>query len=177
MLESCPVDPSAFRQDVRSYVPEIVKKYGLEEWKACLLTNELHRHLGVYSIIGAKMGVRARELLMAPFDTLEVISEAGKKPPLSCINDGLQVSTGASLGRGTITVNEGGAPKAVFIYGKKKLTLKIKPNIVEQIEKDFASAVKQYGGVNPEYFAHVRKIAMDYWLKLDRAEIFEETLK
>ncbi|MBW1708206.1 MAG: nucleoside hydrolase, partial [Deltaproteobacteria bacterium] len=62
VLKVFPDDPSLFREDVSPYVKKIISKYGLEEWKACLLTNEFHRHLGIYSLIGAKMGVRAREI-------------------------------------------------------------------------------------------------------------------
>ena len=84
--------------------PQIITRHGLEEWKATVLTSELHRHLGTYSIVGAKMGLRARERFNVALDELRVESHAGLKPPLSCVNDGLQVATGASLGRGTITV-------------------------------------------------------------------------
>ena len=60
-----------------------------------VLTNEFHP-TGAYSIIGAKMGIRAREILEAPFDTLRVVSHAGDAPPSSCLNYGLQMATGAS---------------------------------------------------------------------------------
>ncbi len=58
VLNDFPVAPSIsmFKDDVRPYVKKIIERYGLEEWKACLLTNEFHRHLGIYSIVGAKMG-------------------------------------------------------------------------------------------------------------------------
>jgi len=50
------------------YTVNIIEAHGLEEWKAVLLTNELRRHFGMCSIIGAKMGIRVREVLNAPFD-------------------------------------------------------------------------------------------------------------
>ena len=56
-LKAYPTDPSLFNEIVRPYVNKIIEKHGLEEWKAVLLTNELHRHLGMWSIIGAKMGI------------------------------------------------------------------------------------------------------------------------
>ena len=128
-----PRETSLFREDVQPIVNEVIEKYGIEEWKACLLTNEFHRHLGIYSLIGAKMGIRAREILEAPFDTLEVISNAGNKPPLSCMNDGLQVSTGASLGRGTIRVPDGNSlPGAIFVHNGIKLRLNLKKRVWEK---------------------------------------------
>ena len=175
VLKEFPSDPSLFKKDVGPHVKKAIEKYGLEEWKACLLTNELHRHLGIYSLIGAKMGIRAREILDAPFDTLEVISSAGNSPPLSCMNDGLQVSTGASLGRGTITVHDGlTQPAATFIYKNQKLTLKVKTELLNRIRADIKAALKEYGGLSREYFAHIRKLSIAYWLDLDRKTIFDE---
>lgn len=175
VLNDFPDDPSLFRKDIRPHVKKIIERYGFEEWKACLLTNELHRHLGIYSIIGAKMGIRAREILEAPFDTLNVFSLAGNTPPLSCMNDGLQVSTGASLGRGTIEISNGSSsPAATFLYKNQKLTLKIKKATMDKIRADIKAALKEYGGLNPEYFAHIRKLSIDYWYELDRKNIFEE---
>jgi len=178
VLNNFPVDPSMFKEDIRPYVKRIIERHGLEEWKACLLTNEFHRHLGIYSIVGAKMGIRAREILEAPFDELKVISITGKSPPLSCMNDGLQAATGASLGRGAIEVLEQN-PKAaaIFIYGNKKLTLKIKKDVLNRIKKDISAALKTYGGLNREYFAHIRELSIDYWIELDRKKIFDETVK
>ena len=120
VLKMFPHDPAMFKPDVAPHVNRIIRKHGVEEWKATVLTNELHRHLGIYSLIGAKMGVRAREILRAPFDALKVVSHAGNKPPLSCMNDGLQVATGASLGRGTIKIeSENPRPAATLSTGTK----------------------------------------------------------
>ena len=34
--------------------------------------------------------------------------------------------------------------------------------------------LKEFGGLNAEYFAHIRKLSIDYWLELDRRQIFDE---
>lgn len=178
VLSVFPSDPSLFREDVSPYVEEIIEKYGIEEWKACLLTNEFHRHLGIYSLIGAKMGIRAREILEAPFDKLRVVSFAGNGPPLSCMNDGLQVATGASLGRGTIQISDRKPrPAAAFFYKNRKLNLTVKQELLWSIKEDIKTALRKYGGLNPEYFAHIRKLSISYWLDLDRQNIFNEEIK
>ncbi len=175
LLKEIPTDPILFREDVKPFVEKIIEKHGLEEWKAALLTNEFHRHLGIYSIVGAKMGIRAREILHAPMDGINVVSKAGSSPPLSCMNDGLQAATGASLGRGAIRILETAfSPAAEFSYKGQKLTLKIKKEVSEMIKKNIDSAVLEFGGLNQEYFAHIRKLSIDLWLKLDRKRIFEE---
>ena len=176
ILNIFPRDPSLFREDVSPYVDEIIDRYGIEEWKACLLTNEFHRHLGIYSLVGAKMGVRAREILEAPFDTLEVMSYAGNSPPLSCMNDGLQVSTGASLGRGTIRISDKQSlPEAVFVYNDIELKLRLKNAVWEKVKKDISELVAMHGDLTPAYFSDIRKLSIQYWRDLDRNDIFDES--
>ena len=173
-LKAYPTDPDQFNAFVRPYVTQIIQKHGLEEWKAVLLTNELHRHLGMWSIIGAKMGIRAREVLGAPFDQLEVISLSGYKPPFSCISDGLQVSTGASLGRANITNTHLGQPEAIFIYKGKRLRLSAKSEVKAQVGKVIKALSKKHGFQSHTYFHELDKISVKYWLEWDRKEIFEE---
>jgi len=175
VLESYPVEPSRFKKDLQPWVNRIIAANGVEEWKATVLTNELHRHLGIYSVIGAKMGILAREILNASLDDLKVESHAGLRPPFSCLNDGLQVSTGASLGRGTITVPETGKPsvEAVFTKDNRRLRLRLKESIKERISSDIRKAVQTYGDLTPEYFREVRRLSFDYWANLKRSEIFE----
>jgi pyrimidine-specific ribonucleoside hydrolase len=174
ILKEFPKDPSLFKEEVQPYVQKIIERHGDEEWKACLLTNELHRHLGMWSIIGAKMGVRAREILEVPFDELDVISFAGSKQPLSCLTDGLQVSTGASLGRGAITVAHVDQPVAVFIYKDKKVTLRVKPEIIKEMRDTIQDLSKKFTFQSPKYFQELDKKAIETWLKWDRKKIFEE---
>jgi pyrimidine-specific ribonucleoside hydrolase len=143
-----------------------------------VLTSELHRHLGLYSILGAKMGLRARELLGASLDELEVESLAGLNPPVSCLNDGLQVSTGASLGRGTIRVAETPSPEAaaVFTDGHRRLLLKVREEALRQVQQDLRAALENHGGLTQAYFEEVRRIALQAWLDLDRRQVFEEKM-
>ena len=177
-LRAIPSDPGQFQADVAPLVRDIIARHGEEEWRIVVLTNELHRHLGLYSILGAKMGLRARELLGADMDELRVESLAGLNPPTSCFNDGLQVSTGASLGRGTITVPVAKAPvaAAVFTANGRRLRMQVKTNVIQQIEAEIRVAIRQYGDLTPAYFAAVRRISLQAWRDLDRKTIFEETL-
>ncbi len=168
-------EPSGLLPDMREIAPQIIARHGVEEWKATVLTSELHRHLGTYSIVGAKMGLRAREFFEVDLDELQVESHAGLKPPLSCVNDGLQVATGASLGRGTITVltNATGC-EAVFIHDDQRLRLRLKPEFAKRIATDMAELAKRHGGTTPAYFQAVRGVSLQHWLNFDRHTMFEE---
>lgn len=175
VLDHFPADPSELQGDIKPFVTDIIARYGREEWNCAILTNEFHQHLGIYSIVGVKMGIRARELLRADHGSLRVVSHAGSVPPMSCLNDGLQVSTGASLGHGAIKVVEDSTRvEAEFRSGNKTLRLKLNDDVVTRIRSDIRNAIAKYGDLTPEYFAEVRRLALQYWLELDRATIFEE---
>jgi pyrimidine-specific ribonucleoside hydrolase len=175
VLRNYPTDPRLLRDDVGDLAGRIIARHGLEEWNAAVLANELHRHLGIYSILGVKMGIRAREILQAGVDELRVTSRAGSTPPLSCLTDGLQVATGASLGRGTIAVTSGrSTASAVFSRGKKQVVLQLKPKIAARIRADIETAVADHGALTEAYWKAVRDLALGYWLEMDRREVFIE---
>jgi len=46
--------------------------------------------------------------------------------------------------------------------------------LLNRIRADIKAALKEFGGLNAEYFAHIRKLSIDYWVDLDRKKIFDE---
>lgn len=174
VLSGISVDSSDYFQDVQAIMESTIKNYGNDEWSVCVLTSELHRHLGVYSIIGAKMGVRAREYFGAGVDELRIVSLAGLEPPFSCLNDGLQVSTGATLGQGLISVNENlKLPKAEFHYLNQKISITLKDEYRVKIADEIKELSFIYGLDSSVYWDLVRKIALRYWKDWSRYEIFD----
>jgi len=169
-----PVDSELFEKDVAAISDQLIDKYGLKEWKMVVLTNEFHEHLGIYSIIGAKMGLRAREYYNIGIDELTIESFAGNNPPVSCLNDGLQASTGATLGHGTIVVmDEKSSPEARFTFKNSTIEISLKNTIRKQILEDVNTGIQRYGLDSPDYWVYIRKLALHYWLELNRREIFE----
>ena len=176
LLNSFPADPSFFQEDVAQIVTEIIHKHGMKEWRIVAITNEFHEHLGIYSILGAKMGLRAREYFHVGIDELEILTFAGSNPPVSCLNDGLQTSTGATLGHGTIMLGEGPvSPKARFSFKNGIIERQVRQEIRKKIKEDVGYGVQTYGPDSPEYWAYIRELALKYWLELDRFEIFDIT--
>ncbi|MEA1873421.1 MAG: nucleoside hydrolase [Bacteroidota bacterium] len=162
------------REDVYTITDSLIQKFGYNEFQVLAMTSEFHGHLGLYSIMGAKMGLRAMQYFSVGLDELEVWSYAGKKPPLSCMHDGLQFSTGASLGLGTIHVVEDLAfsPKAKFVYGNRKIMIELKPAMQAEFKQDIKTSIEKYGLLTDAYWDEIRRIGLDYWLSLDKNEIF-----
>lgn len=174
VIKEFPVDSSFYFEDLKPVVNEIINKYGVDEWTSGVLANELHRHLGVFAIIGVKMGVRAREYFNTGVDEFRVKSFAGSEPPLSCMNDGIQVSTGATPGHGLLTVNNDPplSPSAEFSYLNRKIKLTLKPEIAKKIADELKEINFTYGLDSNIYWELVRKNSIKYWKDLDRHEIF-----
>jgi pyrimidine-specific ribonucleoside hydrolase len=164
-----------FQQDVRERKARIIANNGQTEWFAQLLLNELHQHLGAYSIIGVKMGLRAAELLNAPQHAMKVVSHVPPCPPTSCLNDGIIVSTGCTPGRGLFT-QAAGRPDAVevsFEYNDRRVTLALKAEYREKISAGIAALLDNYTLENHEYWQGVRELGLDIWENWHRRDLFE----
>jgi len=174
VIKEFPVDPSFYFADIEPFVAEIIKKRGMDEWISGVIANELHRHLGVFAIVGVKMGIRAREYFNTGVDEFNAISFAGSVPPLSCMNDGIQVSTGATPGHGLLTVKNDTPtiPSAEFTYMNRKIRLTLKPELAEKISSELKEINFVYGLDSNIYWELVRKNSIKYWLNLDRHDIF-----
>ena len=65
---------------------------------------------------------------------MTITSYTGSKPPLSCVVDGLQLSTPCTVGNGGIVIREGGEVKILAVQGDRHLELTLKLAIWEQIK-------------------------------------------
>ncbi|TFG88632.1 MAG: nucleoside hydrolase, partial [Candidatus Atribacteria bacterium] len=119
-------------------------------------------------------GIRAREYFNTGVDEFKAVSSAGSIPPLSCMNDGIQVSTGATPGHGLLTVKNDSQPKpsVEFTYMNRKIRLTLKPELTEKISSELKEINFIYGLDSNIYWELVRKNSIKYWLDLDRHEIF-----
>jgi pyrimidine-specific ribonucleoside hydrolase len=170
-----PVQREMFSYDVRPIIDSAISRYGIDEWKANVMTDEFHGHLGVFSIVGAKMGIRAREYFGVGPDELDVTTFAGSRPPYSCLNDGIQVSTGATLGMGTIHlfVDSVVSPKAIFKFKGRSVQISLKREYLDKVDADINEGIVKFGLMDDGYWKLIRSNALKYWLEWDRNEIFD----
>lgn len=177
VFNSFPVNRESFNYDVRHILDSAIARYGLEEWKVNVMTDEFHGHLGVFSIVGAKMGIKAREIFGVGPDMLEVESFTGINPPYSCLTDGIQVSTGATLGMGTIHLSADtvAQPKAIFSYKGRSVQISLKKEYLKIVDADINEGIVKFGLQDDGYWKLVRQNALKYWLEWDRNKIFDIT--
>jgi pyrimidine-specific ribonucleoside hydrolase len=156
-----------------------IDAYGMQEWKSIVLTNEIHGHTGIYSIIGAKMGIRAMEYFNVGVNNLVVESYAGAMPPLSCFNDGIQISTGATIGQGLITVSDSvsAIPSAVFRCNKLEVHISVREELAGKMMEDIAHGEKEYGFLTNQYWLYIEQLAQTYWAEFDRNELFRISVR
>jgi len=63
-----------------------------------------HGHLGPYLVLGLRMGARIVAALQRRHFGLQVVVHCPPQPPPSCLADGLQLSTGCTLGKRNIRI-------------------------------------------------------------------------
>jgi len=174
VFQTFPVDTLLYKQAIANILPETLKKYGEIEWKVIAMTNEIHGHTGIYSIIGAKMGIRACEYFNVGVNNVQVTTFAGNKPPLSCLNDGIQISTGATIGQGLITISDiiYQIPTVIFEFNGQKIKISLKDKIAKQIRAEIKQGIKDYGLLSEQYWTYIEELAIQYWSNFDRHKIF-----
>lgn len=96
---------------------------------------KFHGHLGPFLVLGIKMGILAlKKLNSKGYFDLSVAVELEKHPPVSCLVDGIQISTGCSLGKGNIKVKQNNQlVKAIFTKDEHNLSIQLKPEILNMI--------------------------------------------
>jgi pyrimidine-specific ribonucleoside hydrolase len=170
-----PLPADVLQPDVRARRETILAKNGPDEWFAQLMLNELHEHLGAYSIIGVKMGLRASELLNAPQHTMKIISAAPPTQPVSCLNDGLLVSTGSTPGRGLFSHVPGppGTVKASFEFNGRIITLRLKDEYRRRIRAAIKDLLTEFTLEDDAYWDGVREFGLEIWQNWHRRDLFE----
>ena len=92
----------------------------------------LHGHLGPYLVAGIRMGLLALRQLESPgYFGLRAESQAGRATPLSCLNDGVQIGSGCTAGKGNLRVVGEERPRVRFIADDgRAVAIELRPEVV-----------------------------------------------
>ena len=113
----------------------------IEEPKGRVLDEELerravefHGHGGPFMTVGLRMGLYALERLDCRgwFD-LSCRVAVRWRPPDSCVIDGVQSSTGCTMGKHNIEVVEGDGVSAVFTSEEGSVALRLRDGVLEKL--------------------------------------------
>jgi formylmethanofuran dehydrogenase subunit E len=98
---------------------------------------KFHGHLGPWLVLGIRAGETALKRLKGKkYFGLEVKVCGANKKPKSCLIDGLQLSTGATYGKGNIEKLNSSKIRIVFYnrLNHKKVILRFKNSLVQKLE-------------------------------------------
>jgi len=99
---------------------------------------DFHGHLGPYLVLGLLAGELAlKKLRCRKYFGLKVKVWGANKKPKSCLIDGLQLSTGATYGKGNMQKIKAKTIQIVFqtIKENKKLKMRLNNEIIQELEK------------------------------------------
>lgn len=113
-----------------------VEKAKCRKWSEQLLNRgtEFHGHGGPFMVVGLRIGLTALKQLNAKgwFD-LRCLVFLKLNPPDSCVIDGIQTSTGCTVGKRNIEVEEEDGIEAEFIKNGSSLRIALKQGILDRI--------------------------------------------
>ncbi len=97
---------------------------------------EFHTHLGPFLVIGLRIGgVIVREFGDEPF-TIKIRVLTGRKPPYSCLADGIQLSTPCTTGNGGMEVAAERKMAVEATKGDRTLSVSLRREIFDRIENE-----------------------------------------
>lgn len=99
---------------------------------------KFHGHLGPWLVLGILAGeILVKKLRCKRYFGLHVKVWGANEKPKSCFIDGLQLSTGATYGKGNIEKLNGDVLKAEFLNrtNYKKITLKFKDSLIQMLKE------------------------------------------
>lgn len=124
-----------------------VKQPKQREWSENLMKKavEFHGHGGPFMVIGLRMGLTALKRLNANgwFD-LSCRVKLNWRPPDSCIIDGIQSSTGCTMGKNNLIVEEGNGIKSKFTSSNGIVTISLKKDIFDNIHRSLNKGEEEY---------------------------------
>ncbi len=104
---------------------------------------QFHGHGGPFLVIGLKMGLHALKTLDANgWFNLTCIVYLNWAPPDSCVIDDIQSSTGCTMGKHNITVEDGNGITAEFTDRNKSVKIILRDDILARIRATLDSEEK-----------------------------------
>lgn len=120
-----------------------MKTYGESELLEA--ASAFHGHLGPYLVLGLKAGELANKIMGGDPFKMKAEVFCPSKPPHSCIVDGIQFSTGCTMGKANITTHVSQGVRVIFTKDGKRLEVAPKRSILAKTSSLKGEAVEDFG--------------------------------
>lgn len=100
-----------------------------------------HGHLGPYVVVGYRMGQYARSSMNGK---IRAVVLTGLRPPVSCVVDGIQFSSGCTLGKGNIEVRDEGKVHATFSAGNEQIEIELRDEVRRDINAQMTKDTEEH---------------------------------
>jgi len=109
----------------------------MSESTLLLAAGRFHGHIGPFLAIGLRMGLLANETLgRDPMETTALVAVEAR-PPKSCLVDGVQFTTGCTMGKGNIEMAPETDPICViFKRGEAALKVSVRNDFMSRMDHD-----------------------------------------
>jgi len=98
--------------------------------------SEFHGHGGLFMAVGLRMGIIALKTLDAcGWFNIRCVAQLHWSPPDSCVIDGLQVSTGCTMGKHNISVKEMDGVSVEFETGESEVVVILRENVLRMMRE------------------------------------------
>jgi len=123
-------------------------------------------------IIGLRIGLTAlRTLDSKGWFSLTCTATLHWSPPDSCVLDGIQSSSGCTMGKRNLIVKEGHGISAIFHSGSKTLQITLKPEVYAEIKQAMSPDAEH---TTPN---HSNETLVNQLIQADDQELFTTTNK
>jgi len=96
-----------------------------------------HGHLGVYVTLGLRMGAIGKRRF-GHYKGLRATVRSQPEPPMRCVLDGVQFSSGCTMGKGNIALESGPEPEVAFEKEGRRLLVGLRPGWRERIDREMS---------------------------------------
>src|SRR5207247_8854637 len=99
--------------------------------------HRFHGRLGVYVTVGLRMGAIGKRRF-GHYKGLRAIVRSQSEPPMRCVLDGVQFSSGCTMGKGNIALESASEPAVLFEKEGRGLRISLKSGWRQKIDREMS---------------------------------------
>jgi len=98
---------------------------------------QFHGHLGVYVTLGLRMGAIGKRRF-GHYKGLKAIVRSVPDPPMRCVLDGVQFSSGCTMGKGNIVLEPASEPQVDFEKDGRRLRISLRSGWRDRVDREMS---------------------------------------